>query len=130
MEYLIIAAVIAYLFRDVLLDILDAIIGAARRRRSGSRKSTFVDERGYERFADSGKSVHRWAAKKKLGRELYPGEVVHHKNRDKLDNSRENLHVFPNQEAHDRAHKIDAMRHGKKVSYQGFDRSKGKKNFQ
>ncbi len=126
MEYLVIAAVIAYFFWDVILDILNAIAGAARRRSSGFQKSRFVDERGYERFADSGKSVHRWAAKKKLGRELYPGEVVHHKNRDKLDNSPENLHVFPNQEAHDKAHRLDAIRHGKKASYQGFNRSKNK----
>jgi hypothetical protein len=28
--------------------------------------------------------------------------------------------IFPNQAAHDRAHKYDAYRFGKKASYQGF----------
>jgi hypothetical protein len=37
-----------------------------------------------------------------------PGEVVHHKNRNKSDDSMDNLWVFRNQDAHDRAHKIDA----------------------
>lgn len=121
-EYIIIAGIIVYLFKDTLLDIFDTILEIISRQKYRGSANTFVDKRGYERFSDSGKSVHRWAAKKKLGRDLYPGEVVHHKNRDKLDNHPDNLHVFPNQAAHDRAHKIDALRHGKKASYQGFDR--------
>lgn len=46
---------------------------------------TYIDENGYRRFSDSGKLVSRWVAEKKLGRELDDEEVVHHKNRDKLD---------------------------------------------
>ena len=37
---------------------------------------------------------------KKLGRKLLPGEVVHHKDRNKLNNAPENLEVFPNQDEH------------------------------
>ncbi len=85
-----------------------------------SSSKTYKDERGYSRFRDSNKPVHRWAASKKLGRSLRKGEVVHHKNRNKSDNSFANLWVFGSQKEHDRAHKIDAKRHGKKVSFLGF----------
>jgi hypothetical protein len=121
MEWLIVIGILGYFFWDIILDILNSIFQS---RSSGYRKKstkTFTDERGYKRFKDSGTPVHRWMASRKLGRELYPGEVVHHKNRDKADNSPENLHVFRNQAEHDRIHKIDAKRHGKKASYQGFD---------
>ncbi|WP_368672155.1 HNH endonuclease [Treponema endosymbiont of Eucomonympha sp.] len=36
---------------------------------------------------------------------MCPGEIVHHKNRNKLDNSPGNLQVFPNQTEHDKYHK-------------------------
>lgn len=65
---------------------------------------TYIDERGYARFADSGKLVSRWMAEKTLGRNLYPEEVVHHNNRNKLDNSPQNLTVFANQEEHEAVH--------------------------
>jgi hypothetical protein len=81
---------------------------------------TYIDDNGYERFSDSDILVHRWAAEKKLKRKLRRGEVVHHKDRNKTNNHPNNLHVFPNQAAHDRAHKFDAYRFGKRASYQGF----------
>lgn len=83
---------------------------------------TYIDRNGYRRFTNSKKLVHRYVAEKKLGRKLRKGEVVHHKDRDKLNNSSFNLWVFANQEEHDRIHKIDAKRHGKKVSYKGFEK--------
>jgi hypothetical protein len=86
---------------------------------------TYTDNRGYKRYKDSDRLVHRYMAEKKLGRKLQPGEVVHHKDRDKTNNSKQNLWVFKNQAAHDRAHKFDAMRYGKTVSYQGFKKKKG-----
>lgn len=82
--------------------------------------STYTDNKGYKRFSDSDILVHRWVAEKKIGRKLRPGEVVHHKDRNKTNNHPNNLHVFPNQAAHDKIHKYDAYRYGKKASYQGF----------
>jgi len=75
-------------------------------------KSIRIDEKGYKRFSDSGKLVHRYIAGKMLGRKLWPGEVVHHKNRNKLDNRRSNLWVFKSQEEHYRIHKKDEKKYG------------------
>lgn len=83
---------------------------------------TYKDANGYWRFKDSDIPVHRWVAEKKLGRELRPGEVVHHKDRNKDNNDPDNLWVFSSQEEHDRMHE-DAYRHGDRASYQGFSRS-------
>ncbi len=80
----------------------------------------YTDDRGYKRYKDSNRPVHRWAAETKLGRSLKPGEVVHHKDRDKGNNHPDNLYVFRNQAEHDRIHKLDARRNGRRASYQGF----------
>jgi len=79
-----------------------------RKRRGITRK----DRKGYKRYSDSGTLVHRHVAARKLSRKLRPGEVVHHKNRDKTDNRRSNLHVFKSQKAHHAAHKKDKKRFG------------------
>jgi hypothetical protein len=86
---------------------------------------TYTDRKGYKRFKDDHTPEHRAAAEQKLGRKLRPGEVVHHKDRDKTNNHPDNLWVFKNQAAHDRAHKQDAKRHGKGASYKGFKKKKG-----
>jgi len=83
---------------------------------------TYIGRKGYRRFIDSNKLVYRCVAEKKLGRKLRKGEVVHHKDRNKLNNSSCNLWVFANQKEHDRIHKIDTKKHGKKVSYKGFEK--------
>jgi len=80
---------------------------------------TFIDSNGYRRFSNSGKSVARWSASKKLGRPLKDGEVVHHKDRNKKNNDPSNLHVFPNQATHDGIHQKDARKYGKSYSYKG-----------
>ncbi len=80
---------------------------------------TYINSKGYRMFSNSGKSVARWSASKKLGRPLKDGEVVHHKDRNKKNNHPSNLHVFPNQAAHDRVHKMDAQRHGMSYSFRG-----------
>jgi len=84
---------------------------------------TYVDQNGYRRFSDSDKLVHRCIAEKKLGRKLKKQEVVHHKDRNKLNNLSYNLWVFPNQQAHDKIHKMDAREHGKNASYKGFKKN-------
>jgi len=68
---------------------------------------THKDGNGYLRFNDSDELVHRWVAEKKLGRKLNPGEVVHHRDRNKLNNSPSNLWIFRNQDEHDEVHEID-----------------------
>lgn len=81
---------------------------------------TYIDDNGYRRYSNSDKFVHRVVAEKKLGRALKKGEVVHHKDRNKLNNSPSNLWVFKNQYQHDKAHKYDAKRYGKQASYKSF----------
>jgi hypothetical protein len=93
-----------------------------------SKKKAYSDKRGYMRFKDSDIPVHRWAAEKKLGRKLKGGEVVHHKDRNKANNSPSNLFVFRSQLEHDKAHKKDALRFGKDFSYSGRKKN-SKKGF-
>lgn len=47
---------------------------------------------------------HVKVAEEKLGRPLSPGEVVHHLDFNKLNNSPDNLFVLPSQSAHARLH--------------------------
>ncbi len=69
------------------------------------REDYFIDEDGYYRFPDSGMLVHRWVAERHvIGRNLQPGEVVHHKNGNKLDNRASNLEVM-SWEQHETHHK-------------------------
>jgi HNH endonuclease len=83
------------------------------------RANTYIDEDGYKRFLDSDIPFHRWMAEKKLGRKLRPGEVVHHKDRNKLNNNQDNLWVFQNQTQHYNAHLKDAKRLGFRFSFFG-----------
>jgi len=78
---------------------------------------TYIDSNGYRRFSDSDIAVHKWIAERKLGRRLKRGEVVHHIDRDKLNNHPLNLWVFPNQYAHNMIHRKDAKRYGAGYSY-------------
>lgn len=85
-------------------------------------KKTYSDKKGYKRFSDSDIPVHRWAAERKLGRKLRAGEVVHHKDRNKINNAQSNLHVFKNQLEHDKVHRKDARKFGSIFSYVGRKR--------
>ena len=76
------------------------------------RSKAYKDRRGYLRFSNSDKLVHRWVLEKFFGHKLNPGTVVHHRDRDKTDNRRENLWAWPNQKKHDRIHRKDKRRFG------------------
>lgn len=52
----------------------------------------------------NGKHEHRVVAERMLGRELKPGEVVHHKDGNKLNNLESNLEVLDGQSEHARLH--------------------------
>lgn len=47
---------------------------------------------------------HRYVAEQKIGRQLRKGEVVHHCDRNRLNNVPENLIVFVDKESHSRYH--------------------------
>jgi len=98
-----------------------------KKKKYKSRGKTYKDDDGYLRYKDSDLLVHRVIAQKKLGRRLRSEEVVHHINRNKLDNRYKNLWVFPNQEAHDMAHEDDEFEHGIH-SYTGYGKQKIKFN--
>ena len=78
-----------------------------------SKKGQYVDERGYKRFLDSNILVHRYIMEMELGRRLDSGEEIHHKNRNKLDNSTKNLRVLTHKQ-HRRKHLISKILTGRK----------------
>ena len=67
------------------------------------KKSLFRYIKNRKYFADSGKSVSRHVAEMMLGRKLKPWEVVHHKDGNPLNNSRDNLEVM-SRSKHSRMH--------------------------
>ncbi|MBU4348296.1 HNH endonuclease [Patescibacteria group bacterium] len=73
---------------------------------------TYISEDGYRRFSNSGIKVSRWVAQKKVGGKLLKGSVVHHMNRDKLDNRPSNLWVFRSAKHHDKVHRMDKKKTG------------------
>ena len=75
-------------------------------------KKTYIDTNGYLRFKGSNHLVHRWVAEKYVvRRKLHHGEVVHHIDRNKLNNNPSNLKVMFWWE-HDRVHSRPPIRNG------------------
>jgi len=74
---------------------------------------TYIDKNGYKRYKDSNILVHRHVAERTIGRKLKSGEVVHHKNRKKQDNSRKNLWVLKTKKKHSNNQKKEQKKTGR-----------------
>lgn len=62
---------------------------------------TYIDPKGYRRFCDSNKSVHRWVAYKYIYKVnkyklRFSNYQVHHIDGDKLNNNSDNLILLTN----------------------------------
>ena len=75
----------------------------------------YTDKKGYKRFSDSDRLVHRWVAEKKIGGKIGRGRVVHHIDGDKGNFRKDNVWVKDNRQ-HSRDH---AKRRRRETNY-GF----------
>lgn len=71
-------------------------------RKREQRNKGICGKNTYPKF--HGRHEHRVVAEQILGRKLKPGEVVHHIDENRHNNSPENLMIFPNQQAHAEYH--------------------------
>ncbi len=74
--------------------------------RSKLRKARFGTGEGKSYVKQYGRHEHRVVAERILGRSLKPGEVVHHIDGNKRNNSPENLMIFENQAQHATWHQM------------------------
>jgi hypothetical protein len=56
--------------------------------------NTYKDKKGYQRWKDSGKLVHRTVASNMIGGRIGKGRVVHHKDGNKSNFRKSNLTVM------------------------------------
>lgn len=57
----------------------------------------------------NGRHTHRVVMEQMLGRSLKAGEVVHHKDRNKLNNAPDNLELLASRAEHSRLHAAEAL---------------------
>lgn len=65
------------------------------------------EDKAYKKYL--GRHVHRIEAEKKIGRKLRPGEIVHHKDNNRLNNAHDNLEVLPSQSEHAKLHSAEGL---------------------
>ena len=63
----------------------------------------YIDQKGYPRWKDSGRLVHRTVAANKVGGRLFSNVVVHHIDGNKMNFRKDNLWVM-SRSAHARLH--------------------------
>jgi hypothetical protein len=65
----------------------------------------YIDRKGYPRWKDSRKLVHRTVAANKVGGSIFSGMVVHHRDGNKRNFRKSNLQIMT-RSAHSRLHAI------------------------
>lgn len=102
--------------QDREVRVLQFCSNACRQRyRALNRKASVYPRRGPVH-------VHRIVAAEMLGRDLLPGEVVHHIDGDKHNNDPSNLAVLPSQAEHARVHAeaVRNLRAGERLAHPGL----------
>ncbi len=83
----------------------DPLVAMKPKKRAGE---TVIDSTGYVRVAGN-RHLHRIVAEQALGRPLQPGEIVHHRDGNKLNNDPSNLEVFASHAAHALHHATERL---------------------
>ena len=78
----------------------------------GAQKKAESEGKAYTKT--SGRHTHRVVMEKKIGRQLLPGEIVHHRDGNKLNNSPDNLELMT-QSDHVREHISEMLQRRKEI---------------
>jgi len=66
----------------------------------------YIDAKGYPRWKDSHKLVHRTVAAKMVGGKIFPGQVVHHIDGNKRNFRKNNLWIMTRSD-HSKLHYLE-----------------------